>query len=208
MNFEQQRPHDHGAGLQVITANLDTYITEVWPTPLPVAKARFMTTQLVQGVKHRRKLQNSADAICCLWQPPVCNWPGQRRNMHKRQLSGDPCRDVSNLVIAGQGPPPPNPAVVERFQQVISQLFQQVGQSFCIIAAQFTSSAVDSNRPERLLFCCVSTLHVSKISMPLYVVCCSELCEWEGRWMMTWPILLWHSCCTWTPPPTRTSSCM
>ncbi|EIE20718.1 hypothetical protein COCSUDRAFT_37603 [Coccomyxa subellipsoidea C-169] len=34
-------------------------------------------------------------------------------------------RDVSNLVIAGQGPPPPNPAVVERFQQVISQLFQQ-----------------------------------------------------------------------------------
>lgn len=36
------------------------------------------------------------------------------------------CRDVSNLVIAGQGPPPPNPAVVERFQQVISQLFQQV----------------------------------------------------------------------------------
>ena len=36
------------------------------------------------------------------------------------------CRDVSNLVICGQGPPPPNPAVVERFQQVISQLFQQV----------------------------------------------------------------------------------
>ena len=38
----------------------------------------------------------------------------------------NPCRDVSNLVIGGQGPPPPNPAVVERFQQVISQLFQQV----------------------------------------------------------------------------------
>ncbi|KAK9901617.1 hypothetical protein WJX75_004964 [Coccomyxa subellipsoidea] len=34
-------------------------------------------------------------------------------------------RDVSDLVICGQGPPPPNPAVVERFQQVISQLFQQ-----------------------------------------------------------------------------------
>ncbi|BDA42236.1 ATP-dependent Clp protease proteolytic subunit 1 [Coccomyxa sp. Obi] len=34
-------------------------------------------------------------------------------------------RDVGNLVICGQGPPPPNPAVVERFQQVISQLFQQ-----------------------------------------------------------------------------------
>lgn len=35
-------------------------------------------------------------------------------------------RDVSKLVICGQGPPPPNPQVVERFQQVISQLFQQV----------------------------------------------------------------------------------
>ena len=29
-------------------------------------------------------------------------------------------------MICGQGPPPPNPQVVERFQQVISQLFQQV----------------------------------------------------------------------------------
>ena len=35
-------------------------------------------------------------------------------------------RNVSKLVICGQGPPPPNPQVVERFQQVISQLFQQV----------------------------------------------------------------------------------
>ena len=35
-------------------------------------------------------------------------------------------RDVSRLVVAQQGPPPPNPLVVERFQQVISQLFQQV----------------------------------------------------------------------------------
>ncbi len=28
-------------------------------------------------------------------------------------------------IICGQGPPPPSPMVVERFQQVISQLFQQ-----------------------------------------------------------------------------------
>lgn len=28
-------------------------------------------------------------------------------------------------IYAGQGPPPPSPIVVERFQQVISQLFQQ-----------------------------------------------------------------------------------
>lgn len=31
-----------------------------------------------------------------------------------------------NQIWAGQGPPPPSPIVVERFQQVISQLFQQV----------------------------------------------------------------------------------
>jgi hypothetical protein len=29
-------------------------------------------------------------------------------------------------VIWGQGPPPPNPLVMERFQGVVSQLFQQV----------------------------------------------------------------------------------
>lgn len=29
-------------------------------------------------------------------------------------------------VLASQGPEPPNPLVMERFQQVISQLFQQV----------------------------------------------------------------------------------
>lgn len=32
-----------------------------------------------------------------------------------------------SVIYAGQGPPPPSPLVVERFQQVISQLFQQVG---------------------------------------------------------------------------------
>jgi len=31
-----------------------------------------------------------------------------------------------SVIYAGQGPPPPSPLVVERFQQVISQLFQQV----------------------------------------------------------------------------------
>ena len=34
--------------------------------------------------------------------------------------------DSSSQVWCGQGPPPPNPMVVERFSQVISQLFQQV----------------------------------------------------------------------------------
>ena len=35
--------------------------------------------------------------------------------------------DASGQIWCGQGPPPPNPMVVERFSQVISQLFQQVG---------------------------------------------------------------------------------
>ena len=33
--------------------------------------------------------------------------------------------DLSKLVVAQQGPAPPNPIVVERFQQVVSQLFTQ-----------------------------------------------------------------------------------
>jgi hypothetical protein len=42
------------------------------------------------------------------------------------------CRtDVSSrsrqpVITCNQGPPPPNPLVVERFQSVVSQLFQQV----------------------------------------------------------------------------------
>eukprot|EP00887_Chlorella_sp_A99_P008159 scaffold12.g8159.t1 len=32
---------------------------------------------------------------------------------------------AEQVIYAGQGPPPPSPIVVERFQQVISQLFQQ-----------------------------------------------------------------------------------
>ncbi|EFN51055.1 hypothetical protein CHLNCDRAFT_141566 [Chlorella variabilis] len=32
---------------------------------------------------------------------------------------------AENVIYAGQGPPPPSPMVVERFQQVISQLFSQ-----------------------------------------------------------------------------------
>jgi ATP-dependent Clp protease protease subunit len=34
-----------------------------------------------------------------------------------------------------QGPPPPNPLVVERFQGVVSQLFQQVGCKAELVAA-------------------------------------------------------------------------
>lgn len=34
-------------------------------------------------------------------------------------------RDCNPPVQCNQGPPPPNPLVVERFQSVVSQLFQQ-----------------------------------------------------------------------------------
>mmetsp|Transcript_6439 Transcript_6439/g.12741 ORF Transcript_6439/g.12741 Transcript_6439/m.12741 type:complete len:256 (+) Transcript_6439:48-815(+) len=41
----------------------------------------------------------------------------------ERQTGLDSRED--NMIWAGQGPPPPSPFVIERFQQVVSQLFQQ-----------------------------------------------------------------------------------
>lgn len=35
-------------------------------------------------------------------------------------------RSRQPVITCNQGPPPPNPLVVERFQSVVSQLFQQV----------------------------------------------------------------------------------
>ncbi len=43
----------------------------------------------------------------------------------QRQAVFDSREDPNNLIYAGQGPPPPSPLVIERFQQVVSQLFQQ-----------------------------------------------------------------------------------
>lgn len=43
----------------------------------------------------------------------------------QREASFDSVQDSQNQIWAGQGPPPPSPLVVERFQQVVSQLFQQ-----------------------------------------------------------------------------------
>lgn len=37
--------------------------------------------------------------------------------------------DAERQIYCGQGPAPPNPRVVEQFQQVVSQLFQQVSQA-------------------------------------------------------------------------------
>lgn len=44
--------------------------------------------------------------------------------MHQNRV--DFASHDQSAIWAGQGPPPPNPMVVERFQQVITQLFQQV----------------------------------------------------------------------------------
>ena len=58
-------------------------------------------------------------------------------------------RDVGGLVVCQQGPPPPNPLVVERFQQVISQLFQQArAHSLRAAGLQFSQTAVPIPKTE------------------------------------------------------------
>lgn len=57
--------------------------------------------------------------------------PGRPRRSNLWTPTSQRGVDFSNtseapVIYAGQGPPPPSPLVVERFQQVISQLFQQV----------------------------------------------------------------------------------
>lgn len=47
------------------------------------------------------------------------------------------------LITCNQGPPPPNPLVVERFQSVVSQLFQQVSHA---AAASSSRSKQGSSR--------------------------------------------------------------
>lgn len=65
--------------------------------------------------------------------PPLSSLPPSRRSNLWTPTSQRGV-DFSNtaeapVIYAGQGPPPPSPLVVERFQQVISQLFQQVRSS-------------------------------------------------------------------------------
>lgn len=61
---------------------------------------------------------------CCAGRPKQQLW----RPDSQRSLLVPDKADASGHVWCGQGPPPPNPMVVERFSQVISQLFQQVHQ--------------------------------------------------------------------------------
>ncbi len=73
----------------------------------------------------------------CAWLPwqkrvqvvlPVLCRPKQQlwRPDSQRSLLVPDKADASGQIWCGQGPPPPSPMVVERFSQVISQLFQQV----------------------------------------------------------------------------------
>jgi hypothetical protein len=92
-------------------------------------------------------------------------------------------RDVGRLVVCQQGPPPPNPLVVERFQQVISQLFQQARRPAC--AAPW--SAMERRQPKQTCLvqvkvqvshslCCQLCVLLQVLS----VICCdgSELFSW------------------------------
>ena len=67
---------------------------------------------------------STASLRCCqLRRPKQQLW----RPDSQRSLLVPDKADASGQIWCGQGPPPPNPMVVERFSQVISQLFQQVG---------------------------------------------------------------------------------
>ena len=62
------------------------------------------------------QLIHTFSLTCRLWRPQ------EEQSMHVSSSA-----DAAGQIWCGQGPPPPNPMVVERFSQVISQLFQQVG---------------------------------------------------------------------------------
>lgn len=81
-------------------------------------------------------------------------------------------------IWAGQGPPPPNPMVVERFQQVITQLFQQV--------------------------CHDGSIHTTPENTTLH----SASCVLAAPSTTTWPTSSSPSCSTWTAStPSGTSRC-
>ena len=61
------------------------------------------------------------------------------------------------VVCQQQGPPPPSPIVVERFQQVISQLFNQV--CGCTSSACCFASAA--------LTCCVAVQRIIRLGGPV-----------------------------------------
>lgn len=102
-------------------------------------------------------------------------------------------------VICGQGPPPPNPLVMERFQGVVSQLFQQVGRGGAVRGARLLlvlpfilqmsvracARAPTTHTGECGHQACHQTCHHP--SYPPLPFPLSESCAWAARWTMTWP---------------------
>lgn len=69
------------------------------------------------------RFPHDTDLSCALLTP--CS--GSRERLWTPPADSRITSHRSIPIVASQGPEPPNPLVVERFQQVISQLFQQVG---------------------------------------------------------------------------------
>lgn len=82
------------------------------PPPLPAARCHSRPRPLRPRPPPRRSSN--------LWTPQPRGLTSQRGVEFSDRLAPEA------VVYAGQGPPPPSPLVVERFQQVISQLFTQV----------------------------------------------------------------------------------
>lgn len=68
---------------------------------------------------HAARQCRCCQCCCCQCHSAAGGWQCCRLDMVSRTRH--------QPVVCGQGPPPPNPLVMERFQGVVSQLFQQVG---------------------------------------------------------------------------------
>lgn len=77
--------------------------------------------QLARPCRLQRAQQQRLHTVSAAERPKSQLW----RPDSERSLLIPSKADSSSQVWCGQGPPPPNPMVVERFSQVISQLFQQ-----------------------------------------------------------------------------------
>ena len=87
------------------------------PPPFPSAALKFgkSCAQICTHLPFKKLMMHVCDYIVTLLLAGVFSI-----DFDKSQLSAE------RQIYCGQGPAPPSPMVVERFQQVISQLFQQV----------------------------------------------------------------------------------
>lgn len=125
-------------------------------------------------------------------------------------------RNRQPLITCNQGPPPPNPLVVERFQSVVSQLFQQVMSDLigwqqesrhpaCWAAVVWCYRPYDTPTVythhtfalQQQQLCCWFQQHWLPVThncccccclcQPLPLATCRGLCAWVVLLMMTWP---------------------